>query len=363
MNRRQFLAAGIAGLSATTIGHWLINQNGTPAATLFSARSNAQGQHFACAWRLNGEPVFERQITQRCHDILPLPDGGALFIARRPGTALYRFSANGHLLHTQRASADRHYYGHAVLSQDGHWIYASENDTRDPGRGVIGVYRLSDTTLSKEAELSTHGIGPHQLLWLPTSGLLAIANGGIRTEADSRQAMNLGHMQASLVLLSADGRLVSQETLAEPKNSLRHMAVAADDTLVCGQQYMGPIEDRVDLLAIKRPNQPLKPFPVLAAQRQGMQQYTASLAIHEQQRVLAVTLPRGNRVQAWQLDSGELVLDQALPDCAGIAAVEQGFVVSSGQSRCRLIDLQGATPRISALTLPAGGWDNHWRLS
>ncbi|SEL77418.1 hypothetical protein SAMN05216214_12133 [Atopomonas hussainii] len=361
MNRRQLLSLGLLGLAGASLGHWAFSP-ASHSPLIYSARSNAQGQHFACAWHLDGQLAFEQPVAQRCHDILPLPDGSALFVARRPGTQLYWFSPSGELRQTLNSSADRHFYGHAVLSPDGQHIYATENDTRQPGRGVLGVYRL-DQQISKQAELSSHGIGPHQLLWLPQSGLLAVANGGIRTEADSREAMNLEHMQASLVLMHGDGRLVSQETLSERQNSLRHLAVAADDTLVCGQQYMGNSRDRVDLLAIKRPGQALSAFPVAEAQRAGMQQYTASLAIHSEQRVLAVTLPRGNRVQAWHLDSGQLLHDAPLPDCAGVAAVREGFVVSSGQGRCRLLSLTAEGIHTTALALPAGGWDNHWRLS
>lgn len=60
------------------------------------------------------------------------------------------------------------------------------------------------------------------------------------------------------------------------------------------------------------------------------------MAINSKLRLLAVTAPHGNRVFVWNLDTAELRLDAPLADCAGIAAVAEGFVVSSGQSGCRL---------------------------
>ncbi|MCM2331785.1 MAG: DUF1513 domain-containing protein, partial [Pseudomonas sagittaria] len=104
-------------------------------------------------------------------------------------------------------------------------------------------------------------------------------------------------------------------------------------------------------------------FPLGEAQRLAMHQYTASVAIHSGLRLLAITAPRGNRVFIWDLDSAALRLDAPLPDCAGVAACTEGFVVSSGQGRCRLYDCRQAEIRMQALQLPAGLWDNHLRLA
>jgi hypothetical protein len=266
-------------------------------------------------------------------------------------------------LQTLASPADRHFQGHAVFHRGGEWLYSTENDTREPGRGLIGVWRLNGNQLQRVDELSSHGIGPHQLLWLPDGERLVVANGGIRTEADSREKMNLDAMEPSLVLLQRDGTLLSKEQLPERMNSVRHLAVADDGTVVSGQQYEGDPADAVPLVAIKRPGQPFQPFPLGEAQRQVMHQYTASVAIHSGLRLLAITAPRGNRVFIWDLDSAELRLDAPLPDCAGVAACTEGFVVSSGQGRCRLYDCRQAEIRMQALQLPAGLWDNHLRLA
>ena len=81
---------------------------------------------------------------------------------------------------------------------------------------------------------------------------------------------------------------------------------------------------------------------VAEEQRLAMAQYTASVAIHDDLRLVALTAPRGNRFFIWDLDSGAVRLDTPLPDCAGVGAVKNGFVVTSGQGRCRFYDCQGA---------------------
>lgn len=364
MKRRAFLGMGAVLLAGASIGGWKIHQSGQQPV-LLSARNDADGRHYAVGYRLDGEKLFATRVPERCHDVITHPSlSQAIFVGRRPSRESYLIDTrDGRLLQTLHTPADRHFYGHGVFHRDGDWFYATENDTRDPGRGLIGVYRRDGEQWTRQSEFPTHGIGPHQLRWMPDGERLVVANGGIRTEADSREMLNLDAMDASLVLLQRDGTLLSQERLAQQMNSIRHLAVASDGTVVSGQQYEGDVSHVAPLLAIKRPGQPFQPFPLAEAQRQAMHQYTASVAIHSELRLLAVTAPRGNRFMVWNLDSSALLLDAALPDCAGIGVVADGFVVSSGQGRCRHYDCTGGRIQMQALQLPAGLWDNHLLLS
>jgi len=103
-------------------------------------------------------------------------------------------------------------------------------------------------------------------------------------------------------------------------------------------------------------------FPVADEQLQAMGHYTASVAVHSELRLVALTAPRGNRFFIWNMDSGELRLDGPLPDCAGVGAVEDGFVVTSGQGRCRFYDCRQKQLVATPLELPAGLWDNHLHM-
>lgn len=365
MLRRQVLAVGSLLLGACTLGGWTLFRSKDSRPLLLSARDDTQGQHYAVGYRLDGSQVFATAVGQRCHDIIHHPDLPlALFVARRPGTESYLIDLrDGRLLQTLISPPNRHFYGHAVIHKGGEWLYATENDTSDPGRGLLGVYRFVNQRLVRSGELSTHGIGPHQVAWMPDGETLVIANGGIRTEAESRVEMNLNAMQPSLVLMQRDGTLLSKDTLAQPMNSVRHLAIANDGTIVAGQQFMGDAHEGAELLAIKRPGQAFVAFPLGEAQRQAMNQYTASVAIHSERRLVALSAPRGNRFFIWELDSGRVRLDAPLADCAGVAAVAEGFVVTSGQGRCRFYDCRQDPPVALALELPAGLWDNHLHIA
>jgi len=364
MRRRQFLTlAALLAAGGSGLGGWLLAQNGRKPL-LLSARDDLGGQHYAVGYGLDGRAELVTRISQRAHDIAIHPQQPlALWVARRPGTESHLIDLQtGRLLQTVKTPSDRHFYGHALFDSSGQWLYSTENDCLDPGRGVLGVWRLNGEQLVREGELSTHGIGPHQLGWLNDGQTLVIANGGIRTEAESRVEMNLDAMQPSLVLMRSNGELLSKETLPQPMNSIRHLAIADDDSIAVVQQYMGEPFEPADLIAVKRPGQAFAPFPINENQRLGLNQYCASVAIHSPRRLLAVTAPRGNRFLVWHLDSAELLLDTHLADCAGVAAVADGFVVTSGQTRCRYYDFKQPTVKGEVLQLPAGLWDNHLRI-
>lgn len=364
MLRRHVLALGSSLLGALALGGWQFSRR-SHQPLLLSARDDSDGHHYAVAYRLDGSQVFATRVGQRCHDIIEHPSQPlAFYVARRPGTESYLIDLrDGRLLQTVSTPADRHFYGHAVIHKDGEWLYATENDIHDPGRGVLGRYRFDGERLVREGELSTHGLGPHQVSWMPDGETLIVANGGIRTEAESRVEMNLDAMEPSLVLMQRDGTLLSKETLRQQMNSIRHLAVASDGTIVAGQQFMGDEHEPSDLLAIKRPGQPFRPFPVATAQWASMNQYSASVAVHDDLRLVALTAPRGNRFFIWDLDSGALRLDAPMPDGAGVGAIKEGFVVTSGQGRCRRYDCRGSEINMQPLQLPAAFWDNHLHLA
>jgi hypothetical protein len=345
------------------LGRWTISSS-KQRPLLLSARDDVDGRHYAVGYHLDGKPAFVTQVAQRCHAIVPHPEEPfAVFVARRPGTQSYVIDLrNGRLMQTLDSPPGRHFYGHGVFHRDGEWFYATENDTTDPGRGLLSVYRLTSGRLVRENELSTHGLGPHEVAWMPDGETLVVANGGIRTEAESRVEMNLDAMEPSLVMMERSGELLSKEALDLQMNSIRHLAIATDGTILACQQYMGGPVDAAAMLGIKRPGESFKAFPVDEPQRQAMAQYTASVAVHSKLRLVALTAPRGNRFFIWDLDSAALRLDAPLPDCAGVGAVDDGFVVTSGQGRCRHYTCRGDQISMRPLELPSGLWDNHLLL-
>lgn len=378
MNRRQALtlsmkvgAMGLTALGMSAFGMtastnaWAKGAAGRPL--LLSARDDLEGRHWAVGYALDGKPCFSLATDQRCHDIVVHPSRQqALFVARRPGTHSYWVDTTyGQLLSVLAARPQRHFYGHGVFDEAGEHLYLTENDLRQPGRGVIGVYRVRKNGFDFLHEISTHGIEPHQLEWDRERRGFITANGGMITEANSREVQNPEAISSSLVHVGLDGRLISKDSLTDPMCSIRHLAVQADGGIVTAQQYVGnPIEanNHVPLLAIKPLGQPLTPVPMPQEQFVRMQGYLASIAVHPKQPWFATTAPRGNRFLIYDRHSLACIVDAHMPDCAGIVAWKQGFLLSSGQGLCRYIEPRDGEVNVTTLTLPAGGWDNHLRL-
>lgn len=363
LTRRQALLLA-SGLLVTS-GAWAVERAGGPL--LLSARDTIEGQHQAVGYSLNGAQRFVVPTEQRCHDILVHPDRRrALFVARRPGTQCYWVDTHdGRLLGVLDARVQRHFYGHGVFDASGERVYLTENDLRQPGRGVIGVYRCQATGFVFEREISTHGIEPHQLEWDRHGQGLITANGGMITEASSRDIKNPQAIDSSLVHVALDGTLLSQDRLADPYCSIRHLAIQPDGSVVTAQQYLGVIADagaNVPLLAVKPAAQPLQPIGLPTAQFERTQGYLASIAAHPQQPWFATTAPRGNRFLVFDRTTLACLADEYMPDCAGIVAWEKGFLLSSGQGQCRYVEPRASGVVVTPLPLPSGGWDNHLRL-
>lgn len=182
----------------------------------------------------------ELALPGRAHGLLPLPDGGFIIVANRPGRWLLRVAADGSAATEWRVpAAGRTFNGHAELGPDGRTLFTTETDPATGG-GWVGVRRLD--TLALVGAFESHGIDPHQMLH-PGDGTLWLANGGIPRD-------NLGRKQAgqpitaSLVQLAmGSGRLLGQWRLPDPLLSIRHLAMGSGSEPLLGVALQAEHDD------------------------------------------------------------------------------------------------------------------------
>lgn len=372
LSRRRFLA-----LTALPIAPWVSAALGSvgatqapadPAPRLLSARGDGAGGYRVSALDSAGRLVLDQPLPGRGHGLALRPDGRqAVCLARRPGDFLLTLDMAGgtsNALH--RTPADRHCFGHAVFSPDGHRLYTTENAS-DSGEGCIGVWDTADG-YRRLGELPSHGIDPHEVLLAPGGEALIVANGGILTRPETGRAkLNLETMQPSLVYLDRrNGELLTAHRLAPQWHqlSIRHLALGRDGIVCCALQYEGPAADRPPLVAFQRPGLGLELAAAPADIQAAMRNYCGSVAADPSGAWFAVSSPRGNLVTFWGSD-GRFQGSTQVTDGCGVAPGDAPgtFFISSGTGTLHRHEcMTGATARLPGPPNEGIAWDNHLTL-
>ena len=313
-----------------------------------------------------GRLRFRLPIDLRAHAAVghPVRRDVAVILARRPGNLLYEVDlAAGAIRRRVRSADNRHFYGHGVYSPDGRYLFSTENDFEN-GVGVIGV--RDGETLALLQEMPSHGVGPHELVFLSDGRTLVVANGGIRTHPGSpREKLNLATMAPSLAYVdAASGALQASHTLDNRFLSIRHLAVGGDDLVGIALQHEGPQGAVVPLVGFQRRGQPIAlataPDPVL----RSLDHYTGSICLHPDTGVAAVSCPRGGQVTFWDAATARFVATLPIRDAGGISlsADREAFVITNGLGEIHTIRADTLTPEKLPVTVSDTMWDNHLTL-
>lgn len=360
MLRRDFLKLTAAGLIGAPL---LVRASEAADTLLLSCSADTGNRFYLSAMTTAGQPRFRIALPARGHGITPRPgDASCVVFARRPGNFLWAVDlASGDVTHRIAGPAHRRYYGHGVFDPEGRLLYVTENDFAS-GEGRVAIYDAADS-YRRVGELPSHGIGPHELRLLSDGQTLAIANGGIRTHPDTgRSKLNLDTMAPNLAYVNRqDGRLQARY---EPPGdwhqlSIRHLDVAADDTVCLGMQYQGPRSHRPPLVAMHRGQDALQFVQPPTDMLQRMTNYCGSVTRDGPGERFAVSSPRGGLITLWTRD-GDYLGHTSVADGCGIASGKQRgeFWISSG--RGGLFHEPGANEVAGEPTATPGvRWDNH----
>lgn len=363
MLRRRELVLGAGAVVAAPLG---CDEATTSGEELWASAQGSEAGSFelvvASSQRVHAR--FQSEVRGHGLAVNPAVRGQVVMFGRRPaqvgivgdlhlGSVVGRFECPG----------GRHLTGHGCFSLDGASLFVAEADLVT-GEGSIAV--LDADTLEREREFSSHGVGPHELALTPEGAALVIANGGLVTEADGRDPINLDTMRSSLVYVDVlSGALLGEHTVPESKASLRHLAVAADGTVVVVMQIQREAladEDSRPLIAVHRPGGELEPLLDGLELGLAMDDYAGAVAVEHGSRVAAVTSPRGNLVAYWNLDSGLSLGVQRFDDVSGVAVSADGtrFVFSGSGGQLRQTDTATLQEQPEARSrLEDVKWDNH----
>lgn len=331
MVARRAVLAGLLATGLAPKATWA--DAGNP--TYVTAALRPDGVYTLCGLGIGGQIIFEVDLPARGHAAAAHPiRPEVIAFARRPGTyALVIDCSTGAEIARVTAPEWRHFYGHGTFSADGSTLYTTENDF-DAARGVIGIWDARQGYI-RVAEIASGGIGPHDILRLPGTETLVVANGGIETHPDSGRAkLNLPTMRPNLSYVSPDGAVLEQLELGADyrMNSIRHLDVAPDGTVALAMQWQGDPRDAPALLGLHQRGSPIEPLAADNADHLELQGYAGSVAFSNGARLVGISSPRGGVVQVFNTASRTFAHSIAAPDVCGLSGrAGSGFYFATGE--------------------------------
>ncbi len=351
-NRRHFLA-GLAAASLAPATGWA--SVGAPA--FLAAGLFPDGSFRLAGLDEGGDILFSLPLPARGHAAAAHPrKAQAVAFARRPGTfALVIDCATGRELARLQAPEGRHFYGHGTFTADGTRFFATENDY-EAGEGRISVWDA--TSFERLGEVSSGGVGPHDMRLMPDGKSLVIANGGIETHPETgRTKLNLPVMQPNLTYLDLSGNLLERVELPgdSHKNSIRHLSVRNDGLVGFAMQWQGSQTKHPPLLGLHRRGAPPQLLSAPEDFQNTLQGYAGSIAFSASGTEVAITCPRGNALHLFDVVGGSFTRAFELEDVCGLGAGPDGLVFTTGTGTFGAVD--GLRARV--LARPDCQWDNH----
>ncbi|WP_419534763.1 DUF1513 domain-containing protein [Endozoicomonas sp.] len=302
-------------------------------------------------------------VPERLHDAcLRTNTMEVIVFERRPGYRFYVVDVEkAQIYKTITMNPQRHLYGHGVFSQDGKWLYTTENNLSSL-QGAIGIYD-AEQGYKRTGEWLLPSPGPHEIQMMPDGETLVVAVGGIKTHPDTgRKTLNPGSLEPSLVYLNRhSGKTIEQRSFVDPHLSIRHLDIASDGTVAIGMQHQGSNDEALPLVATHQRGNPIQAIKALPEQWLALKGYIASVALLSEADTIAVTSPTGNRVALIQKSTGQLKSFFYHRDCAGITPLSPSrLAVSNGFGEIQVLEcLQGMAKRIHQVKHADCRWDNH----
>lgn len=357
-SRRGFLASVLAATAVPSLS-WA--DAGSPS--FLAAAREGDGGFALFGLRPDGSDTFRVPLAARGHAGAAHPTRPeAVAFARRPGTfALVLDCLDGKTLATLTPPEGQYFNGHGTFSQDGTVLFTVENRAAT-SEGIIGLWSR-DRNWQRIGEFSSNGIGPHDLLRLPGSDDLVVANGGLLTELSTGdETRNIATMRASLTYLSPEGRVQEELTLGPDlqRNSIRHLAVRGDGMVAFAMQWQGDGGEQAPLLGLHHRGQTVALLAAGPEEQPQMKGYAGSIAFTPEGDQVAISSPKGGRAHVFSMMSGAAPAGEFLTalertDICGLAASPAGMIATDGLGG--VLGLTGGS--LHPLSRANRAWDNH----
>lgn len=355
-SRRGFLVSLFAASAVPSLS-WA--DAGSPA--FLAAAKETDGSFALYGLRADGSDAFVVPMAARGHAGAGHPTlPQAVAFARRPGDfALVLDCVTGATLATLVPPLGQYFNGHGTFSSDGSVLYTVENNAKTSA-GIIGTW--DSKSWKRTGQFATFGLGPHDLLRLPGSDDLVVANGGLKTDlATDDETRNIATMQPSLTYLSPNGDMLDMMVLgaALRRNSIRHLAVRPDGLVAFAMQWQGDTAATAPLVGLHRFGDAPMLVQAGAEEHALLKGYAGSIAFNPRGDRVAISSPKGGRLHVFDANatdaaaSFQAALTRA--DICGLATRGNEMIATDGLGGVLGVTATG----LSALSRANRAWDNH----
>ncbi len=340
-----------------------------------SAAKNATGQFSIHTFNDLGQIVQSFDVPQRGHSFATKrlentkSNDVVLAIGRRPANYFFalNFSGHGNSLHTVKAQKNRRFYGHAAFHTSNELAYLTENNLTT-GQGVIGIYDIKQQ-FKRIGEFSSHGVGPHDIIFDAKRQCLVVANGGIHTHPSSgRKKLNLPSMRSSLSFINAStGELMNDQYLPESfrYNSIRHLTLDKQGNVYVSLQNQKKGSQQALLAIYHYQRDTLTVCDIPAEIQSQLNRYVGDITLDSSESIFAATSPRGNKVLIYNTQ-GVFLASYSLEDVCGVSKTEiaNEFMLTTGKGT--ILKLRYNSSNSSCINIEKRkyfykglAWDNH----
>jgi len=147
--------------------------------------------------------------------------------------------------------------------------------------------------------------------------------------------------------------------------SIRHLALAGDDTVAIGMQFEGDTEALVPLVGVQRGNGEIALLSAPEPALRRMNNYCGDICLDCSGQTIAASSPRGNTICFWDLASTQFLGAVELTDACGLAPLPDPdrFLITSGTGALYFVDGRRSLVETLVSEIDASGrWDNHVTL-
>lgn len=233
-------------------------------------------------------------------------------------------------------STNCHFYGHGVFSRSGDVFFATETQLKE---GVGQITIRDSQSLMILGEFPSYGYHPHDCHLVDDGRVLMIANGGgYRTHKLHKPCVTFVDVTTQKLLhkITVDDERFNAGHLLPLANGQFVLSSAPREGMPALSLGAVSMSHHANMLTLMK-----KPVSII----EKMFGEALSMAVDQQQQVVAVTHPDGNMITFWQLSSLRLLKSLNIDRPRGVALdpINNRFMVSYGQQKAAIMAIDAKT--------------------